>query len=68
MTSVFTAESKVFVSLAIVFLLFLLHQNISKSEEGDYVYLRINFFYPGRFAVLGHCASCVCSIGCETAK
>ena len=23
-------------------------QNISKSEEGDYTYLRINFFYPGR--------------------
>ena len=22
-------------------------QNISKSEEGDYTYLRINFFYPG---------------------
>ena len=66
MTSVFTVESKVFVSLAIV--LFLLHQNISKSEEGDYVYLRINFFYPGRFAVLGHYAACVCSVGCETAK
>ena len=26
-----------------------LPQNISKSEEGDYVYLRINFFYPGRY-------------------
>lgn len=22
-------------------------QNISKSEEGEYVYLRINFFHPG---------------------
>ena len=23
-------------------------KNISKSEEGSYTYLRINFFYPGR--------------------
>ena len=28
-------------------LLFPPSQNISKSEEGDYTYLRINFFYPG---------------------
>ena len=26
---------------------FISSQNISKSEEGDYTYLRINFFYPG---------------------
>ena len=25
-------------------------QNCSKSEEGEYVYLRINFFHPGRSA------------------
>jgi nucleosome binding factor SPN SPT16 subunit len=35
-------------------------KNISRSEEGAYVYLRMNFFYPGAYVYYGFMYLVVC--------